>query len=303
MSFEDLPPLPPMFHPEAAGYAARICEGTRSAMRACRTRLDIAYGTDYWQKLDLYLPPAAAGAGPFPVLCYIHGGAWSNGCKEWMGFMAPALVDAPMIFVSLSHRRAPQVRMPDMAEDCFRALAWVRQNIAQHGGDPERLFVGGHSAGAHLASLLALRADLLAKHGIPASSLRGCFPTSGTFDLRRLDARAGGVDAHLLNSVLPRPEDAWEWSPLRTLAETSVPFHVTWGEQDFPRVVEQGRLMVAEMQRFPGRCQWDEAPGLTHFTVNEDAARREGKWCRTVRSLVAQAAETISSRRADERRL
>lgn len=289
MSFEDLPPLPKMFHPDAAGYAERISKGARKAMRQCRTVLDVRYGEDYWQKLDIYLPPARLGRGPFPVLCYLHGGAWSNGCKEWMGFMAPALVDAPMVFVSLSYRRSPQVRMPEIVADCFEGLAWVHRNIRDHGGDPSRLFVGGHSAGAHLASLLALRSDLLARYGIPASAIRACFPTSGTFDFREFDAKAGAVEAQVLNNVLPDPADAWEWSPLRSLAETSVPFYVTWGEHDFPRVVSQGRAFVAALSAFPGRSKWDEEPGLTHFTVNEDAGRPASRWCRTVRSMINES--------------
>jgi acetyl esterase/lipase len=286
MSFADLPTLPPMFHPEAAGYAQRICAGSRAAMRDCRTVLDCAYGPDYWNKLDVYLPPETARRGPWPVVCYWHGGAWSNGCKEWMGFMAPALVDAPAVFVSLSYRRAPQVRLPEMVADCFQGLHWVRSNIARHGGDPDRLYVGGHSAGAHLAALVALRPDLQQAHGIPAGAIRGCFPTSGTFDFRSFDAAAGGVEAQVLRNVLPRPQDAWAWSPLRTLEANRVPFYVTWGERDHARVVEQGRAFVAALDAFPGRARWDEVPGATHFTVNEDMGRRDSRWVRMVRSII-----------------
>ena len=294
MSFEDLPPLPPMFHPEAAGYAARISEKAAAAMRECRTQLDVAYGEDYWQRLDVYLPPEARGPGPFPVLCYIHGGAWSNGCKEWMGFMAPALVDAPMVFVSMTHRRAPQVRMPAMVDDCCRALSWVHRNIAALQGDPARLHVGGHSAGAQLASLLALRADLLARHGIPQSSIRCCLPTSGTFDFRGFAAKAGSVEAQVLDNVLPAPDQAWEWSPLRAMDQTRVPFYVTWGERDFPRVVEQGRIFAAALAATPGRVRSEEFPGFTHFTVNEDAGRRDGAWCRAARAIVTSTAQKIT---------
>jgi arylformamidase len=287
MSFEDLPAMPPMLHPDAAGYADRVLAASRLAVAQCRTVLDISYGDDYWQKLDVYLPPDGAPArAPVPVLVYVHGGAWSNGCKEWMGFLAPALVDTPMIFVSISHRRSPDVRMPEIVADCFDALAWVHRNIAALGGDPHALYVGGHSAGAHLAALLALRTDLLQASGIAPSDIQACFPTSGTFDFRTLDPAAGAVEARVVNTILPRPEDAWEWSPLRYLGNSAVPFYVTWGERDFPRVVAQGRAFVAAAASTPGRVRWSESRGLGHFTVNEAAGLRDGEWSSTVRSIV-----------------
>jgi arylformamidase len=287
MSFDDLPPMPPMLHPEAASYAERVLSKSRAAQQACRVVGDVAYGNDYWQRLDIYLPQELRDTRPMPVLCYLHGGAWSNGCKEWMGFLAPVLVDLPMIFVSLSYRRAPQVRMPEIAADCFDALAWVHRNIAAQGGDPHRLYVGGHSAGAHLAALLALRTDLLESRGIPPGAIRGCFPTSGTFDFRLLDRSNGGVDAHVLERVLRDPGDAWEWSPVRAFQWNPVPFFASWGERDFPRVVAQGRLLAELGASSPGRVRWEEVPSQGHFSVNEAAGEPGSNWSRTVREMMS----------------
>ena len=81
MSFADLPPLPPLLHPLASGFAERILERSRAAQGSLPTVLDISYGTDYWQRLDIYLP-RQLHAAKLPVLCFLHGGAWANGCRS-----------------------------------------------------------------------------------------------------------------------------------------------------------------------------------------------------------------------------
>jgi arylformamidase len=103
--------------------------------------------------------PATAPSAPLLVFAFIHGGAWTSGCKEWMGFMAPSFVGLPLVFVSISYRKAPDHRLSVQLDDITSALAWITANIDQYGGDPARLFIGGHSAGGHLAALVALRPE------------------------------------------------------------------------------------------------------------------------------------------------
>lgn len=287
MSFEDLPPLPPLLHPGAEEYAVRISAASRQAMRTTRCLLEQRYGDDYWQKVDIYLPPDEGRRGSWPVLCYFHGGAWSNGCKEWMGFMAPALVDAPMIFVSISYRLAPVARMPEIVADCADAIAWVWRNVSRFGGDSGRLFLGGHSAGAHLSALLALRHDLLGIRGVPRSAIRGAFPTSGSYDLRAR-SEAGRAQNHLLNCVLESPDAGWQWSPLRYVEGNAMPFFVTWSAADLPHLAAQGPEFVAALRSQRGRVERHVVSGTDHFTINEEAAQPTSTWRRTVRTWVQQ---------------
>jgi acetyl esterase/lipase len=282
MAFEDLPLLPPLLHPGAEEYARRISARSRIAMSTTRCVLDQPYGDDYWQKVDIYLPPESCGPGPWPVLCYLHGGAWANGCKEWMGFMAPGLVDVPALFVSVSYRLAPAVRMPGIVADCADAIAWVHRHAARFGGDPGQLFIGGHSAGGHLSALLALRRDLLGSRGVPAEAIRAALPTSGSYDLRAQPDAARKQD-HLLKRVLETPESGWEWSPVRWVEDNTTPFLVTWAESDFPHLATQGAAFVEALQKQTGRVEYLVVPGTGHFTVNEEAARPDSHWRRTVR--------------------
>jgi len=277
MSFEDLPSLPPLLQPGADDYARRVSMASKEAMRSTCCALDLPYGDHYWQKVDIYMPPG--GTGPWPVLCYLHGGAWANGCKEWMGFMAPGLVTTPLVFVSISYRLAPDARMPLIASDCADAVAWVYRNIESFGGSPQQMFIGGHSAGGHLAALLALRQDLLAPRGVPTPLFKACFPTSARFDLRpRLPASRS--DQHLQARVLDSAESAWEWSPLRWAEGNTTPFLVTWGEEDFPDLVTQGTEFVQALRQQPGRVDQIVLASESHFTANEESGRPESRWRR-----------------------
>ena len=88
--------------------------------------------------------------------------------------MAPALNAAGITFVSAGYRLAPQHVFPAAVDDCVRAVDWVRRNVAAHGGDPQQLFIGGHSAGGHYAALLAVDDAWLKDIGPPRSVVRGC---------------------------------------------------------------------------------------------------------------------------------
>ena len=147
--------------------------------------MDQPYGSDYWQKVDVFCPKARP-AQPLPVLVFAHGGAWTHGYKEWMGLMAPVFTATPAVFVSVSYRLAPQHRHPTSLLDCIAALAWVHRNVAGFGGDPDRISVGGHSAGGHLAGMLS--ACLWPKLGadLPAGLLHGALSLSGLFDMEPL---------------------------------------------------------------------------------------------------------------------
>ena len=148
--------------PPAEEYSATAFRRTEEAKATTRHILDVAYGPEDDQDIDIYLPDDA-NATNVPVFMFVHGGSWTHGYKEWMGLMAPALVATPAILVSVSYRLAPECRFPGPLEDCVAALAWVHRHIGEYGGDPGRLFVGGHSAGGHLYTLASLQPARLAR--------------------------------------------------------------------------------------------------------------------------------------------
>ncbi len=279
MPFDTLPAQPQM-SPPAEAYAADILGRSRAVAAAGRVLLDVPYGDDYWQRLDLYLP-ARDGLGDLPVLLFLHGGGWSNGYKEWMGYMAPSFTDLPAIFVSVGYRLLPEVRFPAPLDDTIAALAWVYANIARHGGSPERLFIGGHSAGGHLSALATLRRDRLAAARLPAGVVKACFPVSAVckFDLGELEGRG--------KLLLARPEDAPEASPLSFVAGNRVPFYIVWGDNDLEYVMRTSALFLEALAQAGGRVEHTAFSGYDHFQTSLDGGRRDSRWVQTVRTWMA----------------
>lgn len=282
MSFEDLPPLPPLIHPEAKGYAERCMAATRRVQADTRTRIDIRYGDDYWQKLDVYLP-STPGPVPLPCLVFFHGGAWTNGTKEWMGFMAPPLLDLPAILVAANYRLAPAVRHPSQLDDCVAAIAWTCRNMAVLGGDPARLFVGGHSAGGHLAALATLHEPARQKHGIAAGAIRGCLPISGSYDFRNPNAPAGSSARRIYEMVLAQESDDADASPIVHVSRAAPPFLLAWGENDFPHLVQQAGSMAHALAGAGVPVTTMEIAGVDHFGASETCGSADSAWTRAAR--------------------
>ena len=276
MGFDNLEPQTPMRMPAANAYAAEALARSRAAAARTRTLLDVPYGPDPKHRLDLYLPSAPVSSAP--VLIFLHGGSWTHGYKEWMGFMALALVDLPAVFIAANYRLAPAHRFPAQLEDTLTLLGWAQAHIAQHGGDPSRVFIGGHSAGGHLAALACLRRDLWLRHGLGEAVVRACFPVSTTFDYRGIAEDAG--------SFLARPDDAAA-SPVAYVEGNRVPFLVAWGSADFERARRTSRDMVAALTKTGALTRNMEIPGADHFQMSLDLGDAAHPWTRAVRSWLA----------------
>jgi acetyl esterase/lipase len=140
--------------------------------------VDYVAGTDYAEdkdKLDVFMPPDAAGA---PVIVFFHGGALQQGDKSHGELLAMRFVPEGVGVVSANYRLSPGVKHPAHIQDATAAFAWVINNIERYGGNPERVFVSGYSAGAYLATLLALDPAHLAAHGLGLDAVRGTIAIS-----------------------------------------------------------------------------------------------------------------------------
>ena len=142
-------------------------------------------GADQRQtSLDVYVPAAAAG---LPVLMYVHGGGWASGDKDAVGAKAAYFTAHGFVFVSINYRLIPAAWPAQQAADVAQAVAWVRENIGGYGGDRARLFVLGHSAGAHLTALIASDETYLHEAGLGPGALRGVILLdSAAYDVEQL---------------------------------------------------------------------------------------------------------------------
>lgn len=140
----------------------------------------VAYGTGPRRALDVYRP--ADGRSGLPVVVFIYGGSWQSGARGEYRFVAAALARAGMVVAVPDYRLYPQAAFPVFLQDCARAVAFVRARAAEWGGNPRRLFVAGHSAGAYNAAMLALDPRWLAAAGMSRRDLAGWIGISGPYD-------------------------------------------------------------------------------------------------------------------------
>lgn len=133
------------------------------------------------QVLDIYAPKEAKG---LPVVFWIHGGGWQVGDKSDVRLKPKWFMDRGFVFVSTNYRLLPEVDMGTLIRDVAKAFGWVHRHIGDHGGDPKRVLVGGHSAGAQLAAILCTDTRYLEAEGVSFEGLIGCVPVDGdTYDI------------------------------------------------------------------------------------------------------------------------
>jgi len=214
------------------------------------------------QSLDIYAPMGAKNA---PVVVGFHGGGWRGGDKRSFGRLAEVFTPSGYVFVSGNYRVAPAATHPALAEDVAAALAWVQDHIAEHGGDPKRIFVTGHSAGAHLASLAAVDERHMKKAGKDLSLLKGAILLDAAgYDLAAYlaspEATAGMTD--MIHQTFGKTEAGWhDGSPNAHVApEKNIPpFLIVFGGTQFgsatgaPALAEKLKAagVPAEAVKFP----------------------------------------------------
>jgi len=148
-----------------------------------RTERDIPYAEpkNERQLLDVYAPPTGS---KLPVVVWVHGGGWQQGSKNEMNHKPEAFVEKGYVFVAMNYRLFPNVPMDTIVRDVAKSVGWVHANIARYGGDPDRLFLMGHSAGAQLAALLSTDTRYIEAEGVPITAIKGCVPVDGdTYDV------------------------------------------------------------------------------------------------------------------------
>ncbi len=143
-------------------------------------RAGLAYGPDPRHKLDVYVPQGLNG--PAPVLLFFYGGAWSSGDRSQYLAFGQSFASKGIVTVVADYRLYPQVKYPAFAQDAALALAWVHAHVREHGGDPARIFVSGHSAGAYNAVMLASEPKFIEAAGGRLDWIRGVIGIAGPYD-------------------------------------------------------------------------------------------------------------------------
>lgn len=155
---------------------------------ARRVASDVAYGSHPRQRLDVYAP--GPGDEKRGVIVFIYGGSWNSGRRQDYAFAAKAFASRGFVTVVPDYRLVPEFRYPVFVEDAAKAVAWAHENAPRYGGNPERLFLVGHSAGAYSAMMVALAPEFLAAEGLSTTTIAGVAGLSGPYDFLPLDVGA-----------------------------------------------------------------------------------------------------------------
>ncbi len=243
------------------GHAALIhhwAEESRRVRVGYPCYLDIAYGAQPGQTLDIF--PARRGAGHAPLMVFIHGGYWRALDKSVFSFLAPAFTRAGIAVAVINYRLLPLVPLEDLVRDVVASITWLYQHAGHYGANPHHLYVSGHSAGGHLAALM-LACQWPRWHGaLPPDVVRGALAISGLYDLAPLMAAP-----FIRNDLDLDDQRVQALSPVCLPPATHAPLMTAVGGDESSEFHRQARLLA---QRWSGVFVRDVTmPGLNHFTV------------------------------------
>jgi len=219
---------------------------------------DIAYGDGPREKLDVYLPDHAQP--PRPLVVFFYGGRWSSGEKANYRFVGAALAARGAIAVIPDYSLYPQARFPVFLEDAARALRWASDNAERLGAERSRIFLMGHSAGGHIAAMLAFDKRWLSAVGLsPSSDLAGLIGLAGAYDF--------AIDSDVLRGVFGPPANAAASQPLRYVTREAPPALLIAGEADTTVRPRNTRALAAAIEAAGGEARVIYYPGVTHREI------------------------------------
>jgi len=264
-------------HPQIFARWAEQAAATRR-LRACL--IDLPYGDTSGEKLDLFLTRGDSA----PLFVYIHGGYWRSLDKSDFSWIAPSFVSEGVAVALLNYGLAPRTSLEDIVRQVLRALAWLHRRADRYGFDPARIYVGGHSAGAHLTAMAMAALWPVLAPDLPQDLVKGGLAVSGLYDLDPLQ------HAPFINGDLRLTSDrAARLSPALMPAATTAPLYTAVGALESSEFRRQNRLIA---QRWPRNFVRDiPLQGCNHLTVCDELAQPGS-------ALLEAALELVLGRRA-----
>lgn len=237
------------------GIAFTVLNSGSPSLPAVET---VVYRSESGLALDIHRPATNRKAGPVAV--FFYGGSWRNGNREEYAFVGEALAKAGVVAVIPDYRVYPQGRFPDFEYDAAHAVRWVRDHAGELGADPRRIFLVGHSAGAHIAALLATDSRYLADVGLRPKDLAGVVGISGPYDFLPI------TDPDLIDVF----GEAAEWpasQPVNFVDGDEPPFLLLHGSDDrivWPRNSES---LQSHLQKAGVAARLLRYPSIGHFRI------------------------------------
>jgi acetyl esterase/lipase len=221
-----------------------------------RVARGLAYGDHPRQMFDVFTPSTAGTERPLPVLVFFYGGGWDSGSRDVYGWAAQALAAQGFVVAVPDYRLVPEVHFPTFIQDAAAATARVAQTAATYGGDPDRLGVLGHSAGAHLAMMIALDRRYMQAAGAP-DLIKAAAGLAGPYEFLPFDV-AASVNA------FGRAPDPLQTQPLTFARADAPPIWLGHGTADVTVHDEDSVFLDARTRELGGRSELKLYPGLSH---------------------------------------
>jgi arylformamidase len=248
---------------------------TSAAVRRTMPPVTRQYGPAGSDLIDIFAP---AKADRVPVLVFVHGGAWTENSKEDASFPAPTFVGRGAAYLAPDFGSLKTMRLPQMVDNCRRALEWTVRNATSFGGDPGRVFLAGHSSGAHLAACV-LTTDWAAR-GLPADAIKGGFLMSGMYDLYPVMLSSRSSYLHLT------PAEVIEFSPIRHLDRITCPIAVLSADEDSPEFKRQSDVFADALKGMGRLASRTVVFDANHFQELERLAHADSAVSRAAFALM-----------------
>ncbi|WP_445785600.1 alpha/beta hydrolase [Sphingorhabdus sp.] len=249
--------------PQKLDFADRMAPGAVELAEPPIT--GIAYGSDARQQLDIYAPLGRTETA-HPVLIFFHGGSWRDGEREGYGFVGRAFASRGFVTVIADYRKAPKVRFPAFVQDTAATIAWVHTNIAKHDGDPECIFLMGHSAGAHIAMMAALDPQWLAAKELKPDVIKGVIGLAGPYDFLPLTSDSSKI-------ALGQWPDLTETQPITYVRADAPPLLLLTGDKDTVVKPRNSQALADKIAALGGQPRLKIYSGVDHADIIMAVAR------------------------------
>lgn len=263
--------------PDMAPYVNMYVGESARARESMECVLDIPFGPTVEETLDVF-PAAEPGA---PVLMFIHGGYWRILSSKEFSLVAPGPVARGYTVVVTNYALCPHVTIPEITRQSRAALAWIHREIGNYNGDPNRIFVSGHSAGGQQTAMLA-GTDWTGKYGLPGDVIKGAIPISGVFDLAPIRYSWLQPLVQVTQEIVQRE------SPQLCLPASGPPMLVTVGGGETAEFIRQSKDYLAAWQAQGLQGRYFEEPGLNHFDAIKGFLDKSSELCVELDRFVAE---------------
>jgi acetyl esterase/lipase len=243
-------------------------DGTFTTDEAIRAAHGIAYGADPRQKLNIWQPKSIMhkAASHSPVVVFFYGGSWRDGARDFYDFYGRALAARGFVVVIPDYRVTPKFRFPAFVEDGASAVTWTRVNISKYGGDPARISVAGHSAGAHIAAMITLDKQWLTKAGAPDGTIRSFVGLAGPYDFLPFTTDAS-------KAAFAHEPDPSVTQPITFVRKDAPPMLLLTGTADTTVKPRNSRALAAAQTKLGAAATLKEYIGVDHSEIIQSFAR------------------------------